>query len=196
LLGPAVTITWLTYSQRRRLTIANCKHVGGEQAGKVIAVDPLHDHHANAVTIDEVIDVEQIVVLDLGDAGRGAGHALHGFVVAANVVEPLRREDFQRRREREVVGAAQLRQIHDALAAGTEQLEELQVIGPVQPPLAQDFLVLRDQLVRHERRGIAAVRDRYMNALLRGGEHAFHSVERVSGSASRSLQCRRATARW
>jgi hypothetical protein len=94
------------------------------------------------MAIDEVIDVQQVVVLNLSDARAGAGHPLHRLVVTADVVESLGREDLQRRRQREVVRSAKLRLIDYALSAGAEQLEELQVIGPAEPPLAENLLIL------------------------------------------------------
>ena len=134
------------------------------------------------MAIDEVIDVEQVVVLNLGDAGRRAGHALHRLVVAADVVEPLGREDLERRRQREIVRAAQLGLIDDALAAGAEQLEQLQVVGPVQPPLGENVLVLIDQLVGLMSDRVAAVRDRCIDILPRRGEHAVRSCDEESNA--------------
>ena len=70
------------------------EHVGHQQPGQVVAVDPLHHHHADAVAIDEVIDVEQIVVLNLGDAGGRAGRRGASPRRSCDVVEPLGRKDL------------------------------------------------------------------------------------------------------
>src|SRR5438874_4097158 len=98
------------------------------------------------MAIDEVIDVEQVVVLNLSNAGRSAGNALHRLVVAADIVEPLRREDLQSGRQRKLIRPAQLGLIDDALPAGAEQPEQLEVVRPAQPPLRENILILRDQL--------------------------------------------------
>ena len=84
------------------------EHLTGQQPAQVVAVDPFHLHDADAIPIDEILHVEQVVLLDLGDPGRRFGNPGHGFVVAADVVVACRREDLQGDRQREVVGAAAL----------------------------------------------------------------------------------------
>ena len=50
------------------------EHVAGQQPAQVVAVDPFHLHHADAAAVHPVVDVQQVVLLDLGDAGGDLGH--------------------------------------------------------------------------------------------------------------------------
>ena len=45
--------------------------------------------------LDEVLHVEQVIVLNLGDAGADLGHPLHRFAVASFVLEILGRKEFE-----------------------------------------------------------------------------------------------------
>jgi len=96
------------------------EHLARQEAREVEAVDPLHLHHANAAAIHPVVDVEQIVLLDLGDAGGHLRHPAHRLVVRTLVLVAFRREYLQRHRQREVVGPAPLRQIDHPLPPGTK----------------------------------------------------------------------------
>jgi hypothetical protein len=55
---------------------------------------------------DYVLDLEQLVLLDLGDPGGHPRHAGHGFVIGGNVRVPLWGKDVQGHRQSEAVGAA------------------------------------------------------------------------------------------
>ena len=96
-IGPAVTITSLMYFQRFGVDAAPAalEHLAGQQAAQVVAVDPFHLHHADAAAIDPVVDVQQVVLLDLGHAGGHLGHAAHRLVVGAIVFVAFGREDLQ-----------------------------------------------------------------------------------------------------
>ena len=51
------------------------EHLARQQPAQIVAVDPLHLHDADAVAIDEVVHVQQVVLLDLGHAGGDLGDA-------------------------------------------------------------------------------------------------------------------------
>ena len=106
--GPAVTITSLMYFQRsgRTRPLHALQHRVGQQTAEVVAVDPFHFHEADAVAIDPVVYVQQVVLLDLGDLGGHVGHAAHRLVVGAIVFVAFGRKDLQGHRQREVVGPA------------------------------------------------------------------------------------------
>ena len=76
------------------------------------------------------MDVEQVVLLDLGHAGGDLGHTAHRFVIRPLVLVPFGRKDFQRNRQRETVGAAALAQIDYALSARSEEPNQPMVFGP------------------------------------------------------------------
>ena len=117
------------------------EHLAGQQPGKVVAVDPFHLHHADAAAVDPVVNVEQVVLLDLGHAGGDLGHPAHRLVVRPLVFVAFGREDFQRHRQREVVGAAALGQIDHALPARAQQAHQPMVLGPTQALFIEDAAV-------------------------------------------------------
>ncbi len=69
-----------------------------EEMAQVVAVDPLHLHHADAVAIDKVLDIEQVVLLDLRDTRGHRCHPGHRLVVGLFVFEPLGRKELDRHR--------------------------------------------------------------------------------------------------
>ena len=119
----------------------------GQQPAQVVAVDPFHLHHADAAAIDPVVDVEQVVLLDLGHAGGDLGHAAHRLVVGPLVFVAFGREDLQGHRQRETVGAAPLAEIHHALPARAQQAHQPMVLGPAQTLLVDDLLVAAEQFI-------------------------------------------------
>src|SRR5690606_14908591 len=50
------------------------EHGRGKQDVEVVAIDPLHFENTYAIAFDEVLDVEQVVVLNLGDLATHLGH--------------------------------------------------------------------------------------------------------------------------
>jgi hypothetical protein len=147
------------------------EHSRHQQMAEVVAVDPLHHHHANAIAVDEVLHVEQVVVLDLRHAGRDVGDAGHRLVVLARRGKPLRRKDLQRHGERERVGSAPFGEIHHALAAAAQQAAEPMVRRPVETPLVEDALVATDQFVRFTRQPFFVLSQRRREIVPRRGEH-------------------------
>ena len=63
--------------------------LGSEQPREVVAVDPLHLHDADPPLLDEVVDVEEVVLLDQGDAGRHLGNPPHRLDIEALRLIPL-----------------------------------------------------------------------------------------------------------
>ncbi len=137
------------------------EHFVGQQPGEVVAVDPFHFHHADAAAVHPIVNVEQIVLLDLGHAGGHLGHPPHRLVVGPLVFVAFGREDFQGHRQREVVGPAPLGQIHHALAARTQKTQQPMVFGPTETLLVEDFLVAAEQFVRATGGGVAPPRSGY-----------------------------------
>ena len=137
------------YFQRLVLTrrCGAVEHLAGQQAAQVVAVDPFHLHHADAGAIDPVVDVEEIVLLDLGDVGGDLGHAAHRLVVGAIIFVAFRREDLQRHREGELVGPAPLAKINHSLPARAQQPEQLMVLRPAQALFVQQRLVTGQDVV-------------------------------------------------
>ncbi len=172
--GPRVTITSFRCSQRLMLDalVGAVEHIVGHQLGQVVAVDPLHFHHADPAALDEVVDVEQVVLLDLGHAHRDVGNAGHGLVVAAGVFVAGGREDFQGHRQREVVGPPPLAQVDHPLSAGAEAAREVQVLGPAHPLAADDRFIAIDQLVGLVSGRLAVDRDGGHSLLKRRRVHA------------------------
>ncbi len=70
-----------------------------EETAQVVAVEPFHLHDANAILRKEVVDVEEIVVLDQGDAGRDLGDAAHVLLIRFGVAVRFRRKDLEGDRE-------------------------------------------------------------------------------------------------
>ena len=155
--GPAVTITSLMYFHRRLLTpLADVvEHPVVQQPVQVVAVDPFHLHHADAVAVDPVVDVQQVVLLDLGDVGGDLGDAAHRLVVGALVLVGLGREDLEGHRQREVVGAPTLGEIDDPLPARAQPANQPVVLGPTETFLVDDRLVSGEKLVRAFAVGVA-----------------------------------------
>jgi len=71
------------------------------------------------MAVDPVVDLQQVVLLDLGDVGRDLGDPAHRLVVKTFVFVVLRGEDLQRYRQGEAVGPAPLAEINDPLPART-----------------------------------------------------------------------------
>ena len=114
---------------------------------EVVAVDPFHFHQADAIAIDPVMHVQQVVLLDLGDVRGHDRHAAHGLVVGAVVFVALGREDLQGHGEGEIVGAAPQAEVHDPLPARSEHPHQPVVFGPTQPLLVEHGTVAAEELV-------------------------------------------------
>ena len=139
-----VAITRLMYSQRLWLTFlrARTSMSGCEQHVEVVAVDPFHLLDADAAPLDEILHVEQVVVLNLGDAAGDRRHPLHRLAVVPLVGESLGRKELERDRQREIVAAAPLAEIDDPLAAGPQQPPQSQMLGPPQLRLRNEFQIM------------------------------------------------------
>ena len=105
---------------------------GGQQLGEVVAVDPLHLHDADSPLLDEVLHIEQIVLLDLGNPGGHRRDAVHRLHVELLGLIPLWRENLEGHRQCEVAGALPLGQVDHALTASPQPPGEGVVFGPVE----------------------------------------------------------------
>ena len=171
------------YSHRRALDARfNAgDHLGHHQTPQVVAINPFHFHHANAMAVDEVVNVDQIVLLNLSDAHRDAGHAGHRFVVLHGIVVVARRENFEGNRQRETISPAAFGEIDHALATFAEHAGQAMVSRPVEPLFEQNFVVAVDQFFRPASIGPLAVevqRRRKFNMSRR--EHRVRLEESVS----------------
>ena len=80
--------------------------------------------------IDPVVDVQQIVLLDLGDHRCYLGDACHACIIGGFVFVGLGCEDFQGQRDGEAVRSASLGEVDDPLPARAESSKEAVVFGP------------------------------------------------------------------
>ena len=124
------------------------EHRRREQALEIVAVDPLHLHQADAVVLDEVVDVDQVVLLDLRDPDGDAGHARHRLVVAGGAVITGGREDLQGHRQRELVGPEPLAEVDDPLSPRPQPPPQPVRLDPRQPRLVQERPVSVRQVAR------------------------------------------------
>ena len=76
------------------------------------------------------MNVEQIVLLDLGHVGGDLGHAGHRLVVGPLVFVAFGGEDFQRDGQGEIVGSAPLGEVDHPLPARAQQIQQPMVFGP------------------------------------------------------------------
>ena len=124
------------------------QHLSSEQLAEVVPIDPLHLHHADAIAIDEVMDIQQIILLDLCDLRGNPRHAGHRFIVGMLGRKRFGRKYFQRYRQCEVVGPAALGQIDHALAAFPKLPKKAMVFSPTESLMGNQFLIGREELVR------------------------------------------------
>ena len=123
------------------------EHARREQRIEIVAVDPFHLEHADAAALDEVLHVEQIIVLNLGDPRADLGHPLHRFAIAPLIGESLGRKELERDRQREVIGPAALARVDDALPALAEHAPQTQVLGPAQLRLLDQAKIMVEQFI-------------------------------------------------
>ena len=163
------------------------EHARREQRIEVVAVDPFHLEHADAAALDEVLHVEQIVVLDLGDLRADGGHPLHRLAVGPLIGKPLGRKELEGNRQREVVGSAALAEVDDPLPAAAEHPAQPQMLGPTQLLLLDELQVVVEQFIDPVLRPLAARHDS-TRAVQEFGGHA-HGVPRrgCSGVESANL---------
>ncbi len=79
---------------------------------------------------DPIVNVEQIILLDLCYVSGDLGHAGHRFVVCPLVFVAFGREDFQRDRQREVVGSAAFGEVDHTLSTRAQQTQQPMVFSP------------------------------------------------------------------
>jgi len=114
------------------------EHAVAEQVAEIVAVDPFHLHHSDATAVDPVVDVEEVVLLDFGDARGDRGHAAHGLIVGAFVFVAFGGEDLDGNGKGEIVRPAAFTQVDYALAARTERANQVMMLGPTEPLLLDD----------------------------------------------------------
>ncbi len=86
-------------------TVNQIQHIVVQHAAEVISVDPLHRHHSNAIAVDEIVHVQQIILLNLRDAGSHPSHSGHGVFVIASGFVTLRGKNLHGDRQSESVCA-------------------------------------------------------------------------------------------
>ncbi len=92
-----------------------------EQVAQIEAIHPFHNHDANAVMRDEVVQVEKIVVLNQRHPRGDLGDALHVRLVTGGVTILLRRKYLERDRKAEKIASLTLTEINDPLASLAQQ---------------------------------------------------------------------------
>src|ERR1019366_778907 len=98
-------------------------------------------HDADAVALDEVVQIEQVIVLDEGDARGNLSDSAHVGQIALDVAVAFRREDFERDRQAKAVGTVTFAEIDDALAPLAEDAYFLVLCRPMDRGAAQQLIV-------------------------------------------------------
>ncbi|MFM9117020.1 MAG: hypothetical protein ACKOU6_12765 [Planctomycetota bacterium] len=117
---------------------------GAKKLIEVKAIDPFHEHDADTMTVEKIMNVEEVIMLHLGDTPCHSRHAFHIRRVSIGALEAGWREYFQGDGNGEMIGAAEFREVDAALTAAAEQFQEWKMNGGIESAAVDNRVIGAD----------------------------------------------------